>query len=122
MAAYTSLLLGIALCAATAYSLKCYTCDGASSNAACMTATNCSSNATFCQTQTGSISGLWGITKACVTSCTPVDFSFAGITSTTTCCSSDLCNTSGGATITSSYTAIILALGSILTVLQSSVL
>ncbi|XP_069815705.1 lymphocyte antigen 6H, partial [Dendropsophus ebraccatus] len=126
MAAYTSLLLGITLCAATAYSLRCYTCDTELTNTNCLTATNCTSNTTSCQTdlliiRAGSAS-VTSITKACAASCSATSYSLGTNTLSTSCCNTDLCNTSGGAAITSSYTAIILALGSVLTVLWSSVL
>ncbi|KAM3929264.1 lymphocyte antigen 6E-like [Leptodactylus fuscus] len=126
MAAQTSLLLVIAFCAATAYSLQCYTCDLASSNSACLTVTNCSSNETYCLTSvgSGSFAGVssTSILKRCETSCAPTTLTIAGVTATVTCCSSNLCNYSGGAIIRSSYAAILLALGSVLTILKSSVL
>ncbi|XP_069815704.1 ly6/PLAUR domain-containing protein 2-like [Dendropsophus ebraccatus] len=122
MAAYTSLLLVIALCAAKAYSLRCYTCELQSSNANCMTVTTCSNTATSCQTTVATAGGISSIIKRCVDSCTPLSTSISGVSATNTCCNTDLCNTSGGATITSSYTAIILALGAVLTVLKSSML
>ncbi|XP_040288798.1 ly6/PLAUR domain-containing protein 2-like [Bufo bufo] len=124
MAAYTSLLLVIALCAATVYSLRCYTCELESSNSNCLTETNCTSSATSCLTSVGSGSAggvsATAIIKRCAVSCTPLTTTISGVTATVTCCSTDLCNYS--TSIKSSYAAIILALGSILTVLKSSVL
>ncbi|XP_056378890.1 lymphocyte antigen 6E-like [Hyla sarda] len=126
MAAYTRILLGVILCATTVYSLKCYTCNLEFNNANCLTATNCSSNATSCQTELISVKGgsltLTSITKTCAESCSASSTNFGPSTFTTSCCNTDLCNTSGGASITSSYTAIILALGSVLTILRSSML
>ncbi|XP_044150706.1 lymphocyte antigen 6E-like [Bufo gargarizans] len=126
MAAYTSLLLVIALCAATVYSLRCYTCESQSSNSNCLTETNCTSSATSCLTTvaSGSAGGVsaTSIIKRCADSCTPLTTTIAGVTATATCCSTDLCNYSGSTSIKSSYAAIILALGSILTILKSSVL
>ncbi|XP_056374651.1 ly6/PLAUR domain-containing protein 2-like [Hyla sarda] len=104
------------------YSLKCYTCDAQFTNANCLTATNCSSNATSCLTSVASGGGYTAIVKTCEASCTPLTTTIAGISATVTCCSTDLCNYSAGASITSSYAAIILALGSVLTILKSSVL
>ncbi|XP_044151285.1 lymphocyte antigen 6E-like [Bufo gargarizans] len=126
MAAYTSLLLVIALCAATVYSLRCYTCELESSNFNCLTETTCPSNATSCLTTVASASAggvsATSIIKRCADSCTPLTATIAGVTATATCCSTDLCNYSGSTSIKSSYAAIILALGSILTILKSSVL
>ncbi|XP_040288602.1 lymphocyte antigen 6E-like [Bufo bufo] len=126
MAAYTSLLLVIALCAATVYSLQCYTCELESSNSNCLTETNCTSNATSCLTSvaSGSAGGVsaTAIIKRCAVSCTPLTTTISGVTATVTCCSTDLCNFSGSTSIKSSYAAIILALGSTLTILKSSVL
>ncbi|KAM3910018.1 lymphocyte antigen 6E-like [Leptodactylus fuscus] len=127
MAAYTSLLLVIALCAATAHALRCYTCTGASSNSNCMTATNCTLGETSCMTSVGSVSfagiSATSITKTCAASCTPTaSTSFVVGSASVSCCSTDLCNTSGGASIKSSYAAILLALGSVLMILKSSVL
>ncbi|XP_040289282.1 lymphocyte antigen 6E-like [Bufo bufo] len=126
MAAYTSLLLVIALCAATAHSLQCYTCVSATTNANCQTAANCTNGQTYCETSVTSVSvagiSATSITKTCAVSCTPTSGGFIVGSASVSCCSTDLCNTSGGASIKSSYAAIILALGSILTILKSSVL
>ncbi|XP_069815877.1 lymphocyte antigen 6E-like [Dendropsophus ebraccatus] len=125
MAAYTSLLLVIALCATTGYSLQCYTCELEYSNDKCLTATQCDSNATSCLTTVGTSGGgssISVIIKSCEVYCTPLKIEIAGATATTYCCRTDLCNKSGGVSVTSSYTAIILALGAVLTVLKSSVL
>ncbi|XP_073532971.1 lymphocyte antigen 6E-like [Phyllobates terribilis] len=126
MAAHTSLLLVIALCTATAYSLKCYVCTLETSNANCQTAANCSNGETYCQTVmasagVGAIS-FTSITKSCALSCTPSSGGISMASTSTSCCSTNLCNVSGGASIKSSYVAIILALGSLLTILKSSVL
>ncbi|XP_044151286.1 lymphocyte antigen 6E-like [Bufo gargarizans] len=111
---------------AEAYSLQCYTCEVQSSNSKCLTATTCPSNATSCLTTvaSGSAGGVsaTAIIKECAVSCTPLTTTIAGVTATATCCSTDLCNYSGSTSIQSSYAAIILALGSILTILKSSVL
>ncbi|XP_069815881.1 lymphocyte antigen 6E-like [Dendropsophus ebraccatus] len=122
MAAYTSLFLVIALCATTAFSLRCYTCDTQTSNSNCQTATTCGSTAAYCMTTVTSDSKITYVAKTCQDVCQTLSASMNGVTATTTCCSSDLCNTSGGISIKSSYTAIILALGSVLIILKSSVL
>ncbi|XP_044129527.1 lymphocyte antigen 6E-like [Bufo gargarizans] len=126
MAAYTSLLLVIALCAATALSLQCFTCTSQSSNDHCLTPENCTSSDKYCQTSVASVSVAGAsaatINKMCAVSCTASSTNVLGVSSSTTCCSTDRCNTSGSTSLQSSYAAIILALGSILTILKSSVL
>ncbi|XP_073421508.1 lymphocyte antigen 6E-like isoform X1 [Dendrobates tinctorius] len=124
MAAHTSLLLVIALCAATAYSLKCYVCTAASSSSNCQTAANCTNGETYCRTVeasagVGAIS-VTSITKSCALSCTPSSSGISGVSASTSCCTTDLCN--GGASVKASSAATILALGSLLTILKSSVL
>ncbi|KAM4029592.1 lymphocyte antigen 6E-like [Anomaloglossus baeobatrachus] len=126
MAAHTSLLLVIALCVATVYSLNCYTCSLQTSNANCQTSTPCGSGVGYCQTIVGSASSggvsATVISKTCASACTAGTYSLSGATATTSCCTTDLCNTSAGASIKSSSAAIILALGALLTILKSSVL
>ncbi|KAG9470252.1 hypothetical protein GDO78_018475 [Eleutherodactylus coqui] len=126
MATYRSLLLVAALCMDTVYSLRCYTCAAQNSNANCMTATNCSATDNYCMTSVvaGGIVGFPSIriTKACVHNCTSTNDGTIITSSNVTCCSTDLCNYSGGASIRSSCAAIILALGSVLIILKSSVL
>ncbi|KAG9470253.1 hypothetical protein GDO78_018476 [Eleutherodactylus coqui] len=127
MAAYTSLLLVIALCAATAHSLKCYTCIARPTNDQCLTATNCSIDTMYCQTVvTATVEGkvTTAVDKRCLSSCTPESAKNDVLSVTISCCKTDLCNysDSGGTSIRSSCAAIILALGSVLIILKSSVL
>ncbi|XP_077127493.1 lymphocyte antigen 6E-like [Ranitomeya variabilis] len=115
MAAYTSLLLVAALCAGTVYSLSCYTCNGQSSNTNCMTATNCSSASTYCMTSVvaggiGSLSGA-SITKTCASVCTDTGFNAVVVSTSVSCCSTDLCNVSGVSSVRSTYTVLVAALG-----------
>ncbi|XP_044129530.1 ly6/PLAUR domain-containing protein 2-like [Bufo gargarizans] len=123
MAAYTSLLLVIALCAATALSLQCYTCVSESSNDDCLAEGYCTIGDTYCQTSVASVTiagiSFSNINKDCASLCSPSSTNILGISSSVSCCSTDLCNVSGGAIVKSSYAAILLALGSIL---KSSVL
>ncbi|KAG9464668.1 hypothetical protein GDO78_019572, partial [Eleutherodactylus coqui] len=93
--------------------LKCFTCTGQLTNANCLTATACTNGETAVATATLNTA----INKMCASSCTPSSSS-NGIASIS-CCTTDLCNYRGGASIRSSCAAIILALGSIL---KSSVL
>ncbi|XP_066434807.1 lymphocyte antigen 6E-like [Eleutherodactylus coqui] len=143
MAAYTSLLLVIALCAATAHSLKCYTCIGELTNANCLRETECSRGESYCQTAVATATAhgqsATGISKVCTSSCTPYSDSNSIASVSVSCCTTDLCNysgsgggsgsasggsggASGGASIRSSCAAIILDLGSVLIILKSSVL
>ncbi|KAG9462159.1 hypothetical protein GDO78_014801 [Eleutherodactylus coqui] len=126
MAAYTSLLLVIALCAAAVQSLRCYSCLAATKNANCLTAMRCADGETYCQTTvTSSGIGLLSyvtISKRCAVSCTPINSSIAIASTSVSCCRTDLCNYNGSASIRSSCAAISLALGSVLIILKSSVL
>ncbi|XP_077124533.1 uncharacterized protein LOC143781689 isoform X2 [Ranitomeya variabilis] len=108
MAAHTSLLLVITLCAAKADSLICRSCKSQFDNAQCQAAEICSKAGNYTTTYT----------KACASFCSPI----TGFSTSVSCCSTDLCNVSGGASIKASSAAIILALGSLLTILRSSVL
>ncbi|XP_077124532.1 lymphocyte antigen 6E-like isoform X1 [Ranitomeya variabilis] len=122
MAAHTSLLLVITLCAAKADSLICRSCKSQFDNAQCQAAEICSKGESFCKTtvEIFKIAGNYTTTytKACASFCSPI----TGFSTSVSCCSTDLCNVSGGASIKASSAAIILALGSLLTILRSSVL
>ncbi|XP_068094555.1 lymphocyte antigen 6E-like [Hyperolius riggenbachi] len=107
----------------SAYSLQCYVCTGTSN---CNTAANCSSTDTYCQTTVVSagIAGvsLSSVTKICTSACTAVSSSAGLASGAVYCCQTDLCNTSGAASIKSSSAVIFLALGIIVTVLNKSLL
>ncbi|CAN2390814.1 Snake toxin and toxin-like protein [Pristimantis euphronides] len=125
MAAYTFLLLVIALCAPAAHSLTCYTCTSQSQNAQCLTETNCTSGSDkYCETtfltSVPSSVGFVFINKTCTSSCTSANFNLLSVSYSTSCCSTDLCNVSGGASVRSSCAAILLALGSVLIILKSA--
>ncbi|XP_073488749.1 lymphocyte antigen 6E-like isoform X2 [Aquarana catesbeiana] len=127
MVAQASILLLAALCIGAAYSLQCYTCVSATSNSDCMTATNCTSELNYCQTVIASVSafGVTGttITKSCAPTCTSTNGSALGVASGyTSCCATDLCNTSGANSIKSSYSVIVLVVGTLVMVIGSSLL
>ncbi|XP_072269359.1 lymphocyte antigen 6E-like [Pyxicephalus adspersus] len=126
MAAYTSILLLAALCIGTAYSLQCYTCLGESSNNNCKTPTNCSSGYNYCQTDVSTASAVGitvtSITKQCALSCTATNTNIYVGSVSTSCCSTDLCNTSGANSIKSSFSAIFLLLGTIVMLISGSLL
>ncbi|XP_077346657.1 lymphocyte antigen 6E-like [Lithobates pipiens] len=127
MATYASILLLAALCIGTAWSLQCYTCTAATSNSNCQTATNCSSTDIYCQTIVGSVSAFGvsatSITKSCVVSCTATSGSALGVASaSTTCCNTDLCNISGAISIKSSYSVIVLVVGTLVMLISGSFL
>ncbi|XP_040208077.1 lymphocyte antigen 6E-like [Rana temporaria] len=115
MTSTTGLLLVIALCVGSALSLKCYTCNAQSTNTNCMTATNCSATDTNCMTSVfaggiGSLSGA-SITKTCTAVCTETGFNAVVVSTKVTCCTTDLCNTSGASSIKFTYTILVVALG-----------
>ncbi|XP_063780829.1 lymphocyte antigen 6E-like [Pseudophryne corroboree] len=124
MTASTSVLLVMAICVGTAYSLTCYTCASQSNNTACMTQTNCSANSTSCMTSVvtvgiGSLSAST-ITKTCSPTCTPSGFNAVVLTTQVSCCNTSLCNTSGANSVTSTYTPLAVALGFVGILLRSS--
>ncbi|CAN2390245.1 ly6 plaur, partial [Pristimantis euphronides] len=104
-------------------SLRCYTCGSQLANDNCLTVTRCPNDTGYCETVMASVSvgGAWGIgiTKRCAPYCIPTKSSDRS-TSSVSCCSTDLCNVSGGASVRSSCAAILLELGSILIILRSA--
>ncbi|KAM4689305.1 lymphocyte antigen 6E-like [Discoglossus pictus] len=125
MEASKAILLVSALCIGTAYSLSCYTCVGQSSNANCNTVTNCSALLNnYCMTSVSS-AGLAGIsvtsiTKTCAASCTATSGSYVVASASVSCCSTDLCNTSGAISVKSSYAMLALSVGLLLALLGHS--
>ncbi|XP_077346652.1 lymphocyte antigen 6E-like [Lithobates pipiens] len=120
MAAYTSVLLLVALCIASAVSLKCYTCESQASNANCTTVTTCPASQSFCLTTVAGFAGYNVITKNCNATCQAVDFSFF-ISGKTSCCSTDLCNASGASSIQSKYIVLAVALGFLGALMRQSI-
>ncbi|XP_072010710.1 lymphocyte antigen 6E-like [Engystomops pustulosus] len=123
MAALTCLLITAALCMGSVYSLKCYTCTSQSSNTNCMTPTTCSASDTTCMTSVvagglGSLSGA-SITKSCTAVCTETGFNAVVVSTSVSCCSTDLCNTSGASSIGSTTSVLAAALGAVTVLLRS---
>ncbi|KAE8599821.1 hypothetical protein XENTR_v10017340 [Xenopus tropicalis] len=124
MADLRVVLVLTALCIGTAVSLTCYTCSGQSTNTNCMTATNCTASQTYCKTSViaggiGSLSAAT-ITKSCESICTSVSLSAIVVSTSVSCCSTDLCNTSGAAGIKPSSIGLALSLGFVLLLLRKS--
>ncbi|XP_040289297.1 lymphocyte antigen 6E-like [Bufo bufo] len=124
MVAYTSLLLVAALCTGAVYSLTCYTCASESSNSNCMTVTNCSAAETNCMTSVvaGGIGGfsVATITKTCTAVCAETGINAVVVSTKVSCCTTDLCNTSGTSSIKATYTVLAAALAAIGVLLRSS--
>ncbi|XP_040207904.1 lymphocyte antigen 6E-like [Rana temporaria] len=120
MAAYTSLLVLMVLCIASAVSLKCYTCLLEPSNANCTTVATCAANQSFCLTAINGIGGNNLISKTCNATCkeNSVNFFF---TAKSSCCSTDLCNVSGASSIKSKYNVIAVALGFLGALMRQSI-
>ncbi|KAM4027184.1 lymphocyte antigen 6D-like [Anomaloglossus baeobatrachus] len=117
MAVHTSLLLVIALCAATGLSLRCFSCESVSSQ--CRTVKICSSEQPYCETKVEAEKNA-GVGVTYTTQCTDVCAPRRGDGFVVLCCTTDLCNTS--AAVTSSSAAGTLALGLLLTILNSWIL
>ncbi|XP_040208081.1 lymphocyte antigen 6E-like [Rana temporaria] len=120
MAAYTSLLVLMVLCIASAVSLKCYTCLLEPSNANCTTVATCDENKSFCLTTIAGLAGNNLISKTCNANCQESSFNFL-ITAKSSCCSTDLCNISGASSIKSKYNVIAVALGFLGALMRQSI-
>ncbi|XP_065485493.1 lymphocyte antigen 6E-like [Caloenas nicobarica] len=112
----TSLLvvLVVALCTESAFSLMCFTCKDATSNVHCLSPTTCSDHEKYCVT-TYSTMGFSNdrnqrITKKCSAFCPTIDLNIgiAGVASS--CCETSLCNVSGASSVKTSYTMITLGI------------
>ncbi|XP_031760470.1 ly6/PLAUR domain-containing protein 2-like [Xenopus tropicalis] len=101
---------------------QCYTCTAATSNADCLRPKNCTSADAYCLTDVSTASGKTTIDKTCFPSCTPGSTTILGLTITTSCCNTDLCNVSGAPGVKYSYPALGLPLGFLLVLLRGSVL
>ncbi|XP_077346654.1 lymphocyte antigen 6E-like [Lithobates pipiens] len=115
MVSTKGLLVFIALCVGSALSLQCYTCTSQSSNTNCMTPTTCAATDTNCMTSVvagglGSLSGA-SITKTCTSACTATGFNAVVVSTSVSCCTTNLCNTSGASSIKFTYTILAVALG-----------
>ncbi|KAM4603138.1 lymphocyte antigen 6E-like [Discoglossus pictus] len=125
MEALKVVLLVTALCIGTAYSLSCYTCTGEISNANCMTATNCTVGMdSYCMTSVASASvvgvSAGSITKECTAFCSPTNIGFLGVSSSVSCCSTNLCNVSGASSVKTSYAMLVLSVGLLLALVKNS--
>ncbi|KAM4688891.1 lymphocyte antigen 6E-like [Discoglossus pictus] len=114
MEALKVILLVTALCIGTAFSLQCYTCTGESSNANCMTATNCTAGSdSYCKTSViaGGIGALTyaTITKECASTCVETNLGIVVYSSSISCCSTNLCDTSGAPGMKSGYAMLALS-------------
>ncbi|XP_072266639.1 lymphocyte antigen 6E-like [Pyxicephalus adspersus] len=105
-----------------ASSLQCYTCTSQSSNTNCMVPTNCSASDTSCMTSVvaGGIGGftMSTITKTCEAICKESGLNAGIVSSKVSCCSTNLCNTSGASSIKSTYIILVVALGFLVTLLR----
>ncbi|XP_015711958.1 lymphocyte antigen 6E-like [Coturnix japonica] len=110
MKASLLVLLVIALCTETAFSLTCFTCKDATSNMQCLNPTKCADHENYCLT-TYSTKGLGddrqqSITKKCAAICPTIDLNIGIAGIATSCCQTSLCNISGASSVKTSYTMI----------------
>ncbi|XP_063309041.1 lymphocyte antigen 6E-like [Pelobates fuscus] len=108
---------------ASGFALQCYTCTGQASNTNCMTATNCTAASTYCKTSvvSGGIGSLSAatISKSCESVCVATSLNVLVVSTSVSCCSTDLCNTSGATSIKSGYAILALCLGIFLTLIRN---
>ncbi|XP_069478091.1 toxin S6C6-like isoform X2 [Ambystoma mexicanum] len=102
-------LLTAAVLLGTAHSLQCYTCTAVTNNADCRTTTTCSTEESYCFKIHSTVGEITSIFKGCEATCTEVSTSVRGISTSTNCCSTDLCNGATSARV--SYAMLTLAAG-----------
>ncbi|XP_068028089.1 lymphocyte antigen 6E-like isoform X2 [Anomalospiza imberbis] len=113
MKLFLLVVLGVALCTESAFSLTCFSCKDATSNIHCLSTTTCSENEKYCLT-TYTTSGTGSdrsqrITKKCSAFCPTIDLNIGIAGVATSCCETSLCNISGASSVKTSST--ILTLG-----------
>ncbi|OCT77268.1 hypothetical protein XELAEV_18032467mg [Xenopus laevis] len=123
MAVSNLFLLVIALLIGTACSLRCFSCTALSRNEDCRNTETCSSSTDYCMTTVASagIGSLkyTSITKTCSPACKESSFGTSVGSGSVSCCSSELCNTSGAIGIKYSYPALVLSLGFFLLLIRN---
>ncbi|XP_069076973.1 prostate stem cell antigen-like isoform X2 [Pleurodeles waltl] len=93
----------------TSRSLQCYNCDNQASEDTCLKVTTCTLfDGNICLTSVN-VYPLLGtqISKRCALVCIPSSIALGGVGTTTTCCSTDLCNGIGSANVGISNVTII---------------
>ena len=110
MKASLLVVLVIALCTESAFSLRCFSCKDAPSNIHCFSTTTCADHEKYCLT-TYSTKGLGddrqqSITKKCAAFCPSIDLNIGIAGLATSCCQTSLCNISGASSVKISYTVI----------------
>ncbi|XP_065607820.1 lymphocyte antigen 6E-like [Cyrtonyx montezumae] len=110
MKASLLVVLVIALCMESAFSLRCFSCKDATSNVQCLGTTSCADHEKYCLT-TYSTKGLGddrqqSITKKCAAFCPTIDLNIGIAGVATSCCQTSLCNISGASSVKTSYTMI----------------
>ncbi|NXM63842.1 LY6E protein, partial [Illadopsis cleaveri] len=113
MKLFLLVVLGVALCMESAFSLTCFTCKDATSNLQCLSTNKCLENENYCLT-TYSTTGTGDrqsqrITKRCSAVCPQIDLNIGIAGVATSCCETSLCNISGASSVKTSST--ILTLG-----------
>ncbi|XP_077098192.1 ly6/PLAUR domain-containing protein 2-like isoform X2 [Siphateles boraxobius] len=78
------------------YSLKCYSCTSETSASCEAKVETCEAGVSQCSSIKVKSSTGSGINKGCASECVPVTVTIAGVTTTKSCCNTDLCNAADG--------------------------
>ncbi|XP_029442406.1 lymphocyte antigen 6E-like [Rhinatrema bivittatum] len=112
------------LCIQAVTSLTCYTCIGQSSNRRCKIPNKCMASEIYCMTRVQyagfSFFSTVYITKLCASICSPASDSLSMISSSTSCCQSDLCNVSAAAGVHLSALALLVPAAFVLSLLRAA--
>ncbi|XP_061463048.1 lymphocyte antigen 6E-like [Rhineura floridana] len=107
MRASFAVLLAACLCVERAFSLVCWSCDGAESNWGCWRWQICSDSDNYCvTTYVGAGIGEYStqsISKGCAPICPHMGINIGVAATSVSCCSSFLCNISGATSVATNH-------------------
>ncbi|XP_069478105.1 lymphocyte antigen 6E-like isoform X4 [Ambystoma mexicanum] len=109
MKALLGAILATAVLVGTAHTLQCYSCDFTINISACSTTATCPPGSAYCARMNVTSGGESSYGRGCKETCTESTITAEGVTTSTKCCSTDLCN--GSTSARASYTMLTLAAG-----------